>query len=191
MSDGPYRSLPMQPRWKKVAQLAENENFTIGDVQAQCEHALLQELSKHIPKEALRLVLASFEAGEKELFPDQVSHDLSSARRLSHGSPLAMLFVECSESELAEGNVGMSGLMKALGVTAEVRSQKAIRQMEEHYLRSPDASSQISATVRKRLHNAIRELSFESISSKLLGGRNTQSAAVRMRNSVDDGVPLH
>ena len=32
MSDGPHRSLPMRPGWKKVAEYAGNEAFTSKDV---------------------------------------------------------------------------------------------------------------------------------------------------------------
>ena len=32
MSDGPHRSLPMRPRWKKVAEYAGNEAFPLEDI---------------------------------------------------------------------------------------------------------------------------------------------------------------
>src|SRR5688572_5457658 len=113
MSDGPYKSLPMEPKWKKVAQLAENENFSRKDVAERWERAQLQEIRAKIPKEVVHLVRKSFERGETELFPDQCLSDLANARRLSHGSPLALLFVDCSQCELTGGNTGMTGLTKA------------------------------------------------------------------------------
>lgn len=40
MSDGPHRSLPMRPDWKKLAEYADNKNFVrdpVRDAFARCE----------------------------------------------------------------------------------------------------------------------------------------------------------
>src|SRR6266850_4395746 len=48
MSDGPQRSLPMRPGWKKVAEYADNEAFASKDVWGAILAAIEQDWRKDI-----------------------------------------------------------------------------------------------------------------------------------------------
>ena len=90
MSDGPYRSLPMRPSWKKVAEWVENENFDVHQVAARIAQAVSVDFRRDVPSDAVTLIKSAFDATEGQLFPDQQSLDLSNARRLLDGSPWAL-----------------------------------------------------------------------------------------------------
>jgi hypothetical protein len=48
MSDGPHKSLPMRPGWKKVAECASKEAFTSNEVCEAINAAIAQDYQKDI-----------------------------------------------------------------------------------------------------------------------------------------------
>lgn len=187
MSDGPYKSLPMRPAWKKVAELAENENFDVDQVAERLHLAVAEDFRKEVPHEIINLLDSVFKEGEGDLFPEQRQHDLSNARRLVDGSPLGSFFLDCAVQELAEGKVGQQGLKNAAEAAIHDRMQSGARQIEEHYLRHHDSSRHI---IGKRIQEAISRVATDDVVRQTLRiGSETKLGAVR-HQGIDDGVPL-
>ncbi len=190
MSDGPYRSLPMRRAWKKVAELAENENFAVHQVTDRVFQAVVKDFRKEVPRDAVTQVQLAFAEGEEYLFPDPRAHYLSNARGLVEGSPLGAIFLDCAAQELAEGRAGQQGLLNAVGTAIHERMQREARRIEEHYLRHPDSSRELTVNVCQRIQEAISHVSTDDIARQILGiDPIRRSGAVRYEG-LDDGVPL-
>lgn len=74
MSDGPHRSLPMRPPWKRVAHWADKEAFSVEDVRASVEVATEQDC-REIRSEFLADIRRVAE--EPTLFPDDAAGRLA------------------------------------------------------------------------------------------------------------------
>lgn len=190
MSDGPYKSLPMRPAWKKVAEWVENENFDVHQVVSRLSEAVSADFRRDVPIDAVTLISSAFDASETQLFPDQRLLDLSNARQLLNGSPLGSLLLDRASQALAEGKVGLDGLTNALSATIEEWEQRAARQVEEHYFRHPDSSDQLTAAVRDRLQEAIGQVSAEDVARRILGVDSGSASQPLLYKGLDDGVPL-
>lgn len=190
MSDGPYKSLPMRPAWKKVAEWVENENFDVHQVADRLSQAVSADFRRDVPSDAVTLIWSAFDSGEGQLFPDQQSLDLSNARRLLEGSPLGSLFLDCASQALGEGKTGLEGLTNAASAAVEDWEQRAARQIEEHYFRHPDSSDQLNVAVRDRLQDAIDHVSAENIARQILGVHSGRASEPVRYKGLDDGVPL-
>lgn len=187
MSDGPYKSLPMRPAWKKVAEWLENENFDVHQVMDRLSTAVFKDFRSDVPSDVLNLIKYAFVG---QLFPDQHLLDLSNARRLLDGSALGALFLDYVSQVLAEGKTGLDGLTDALSVTVEDWNQRAARQIEEHYWRHKDSPEKLTIAVRDRLQMAMGNVSVEGIARVILGiDSNSASEPVRYKG-LDDGVSL-
>ena len=190
MSDGPYKSLPMRPAWKKVARRVENVNFDRNQVVEQWSQAVTSDFQSDIPSKAFNLIRSVFESCEGQLFPDQRFLDLSNARRLLNGSPLGFILLDCSSQALAEGKTGLEGLIDAVSAVVEDRGQRAAREIEELYFRNPKSSGQLSIAVRDRLKDAIDHVPAEDIARQILGVESRRASQSARYQGIDDGVPL-
>lgn len=190
MSDGPYRSLPMRPAWRKVAEWLENENFDVHQVTDRLSKAVFTDFQRDVPTDAVNLIRSAFDAAEEQLFPDQQSHDLAHARRLLDGSSLGSLLVDCVSQALAEGKTGSDGLIDALSATVEDWEQRAAREVEEHYLRHKDSPDNLTTSVRDRFQEAIGRVSAADIARRVLGVSSSNASAPVRYKGLDDGVPL-
>ena len=189
MSDGPYRSLPMRPAWKKVAKWLENENFDVYQVTERLSKAVFADLRRDVPTDAVNLIRSAFDAAEEQLFPDQQSHDLANARRLLDGSSLGSLVVDCVSQALVEGKTGSDGLIDALSATVEDWEQRAAREVEEHYLRHKDSPDKLTTSVRDRFQEAMGRVSAEDIARRVLGVDSSSTSTPVRFEGLDDGVP--
>lgn len=189
MSDGPYRSLPMRPAWKKVAEWAENESFDARQVADRMSQAVIKDFRKEVSHNAVTLIQSVFREVEADLFPDQRPQDLSNARRLVDGSPLGSFLIYCAVQELEEGKVGLQGVLNAARAAIEDRMQRAARQIEEHYLRHPDSSRELTVNVRQRIQEAIGHVSADEVARQILGIGVIRRSPVRYEG-LDDGVSL-
>lgn len=190
MSDGPHRSLPMRRAYKKVAQVAYNENFDVQEVVALLAHALVGDVRKDVPFTALAVLQGRFQEGEQDLFPGQGEIDLSNARRLVDGSPMGALVLDCANAELSAGNVGQKGLFTALEAAFRDRALRAARQIEEHYERHPEASKPRTVRMRQRLDQAITKLDTSNMARQALGDKSVPLAKAARHQGLDEGVPL-
>ena len=50
MSDGPHRSLPMRPQWKRLAERAHNQAFSVEEAGDAIVDAVSQDWTKEMPR---------------------------------------------------------------------------------------------------------------------------------------------
>ena len=106
MSDGPYKSLPMKPRWRLAAKCAYKEAFSQDEIVESVTRASHADWRAEVRQALVRSVTAIVAAsGQQPLFVDQVLSDLAALRR-DCTSPLEASFVRNAIDAVATGRTG-------------------------------------------------------------------------------------
>ena len=88
MSDGPYKSLPMKPRWRRVAKCAYQEAYSQDEVVECVTRASHADWRAEVRPSLLASVSAIVSGeGQQALFTDQIRRDLQVLQR-SCASPM-------------------------------------------------------------------------------------------------------
>ena len=116
MSDGPHRSLPMRPGWKKVAEFADNEAFAAEDV---CE-AVVEAVEKDWRKDVSPGFLASIRdvLSGTTLFSEDTIRSLEDLRQTTSGSVLGNTLLDHLTCAVSEGKSGDAALQEAMTNTS-------------------------------------------------------------------------
>ncbi len=110
MSDGPHRTLPMRPSWRKLAERADNESFTAAEVSEAVCPALASDWRAEVSDVTLRAVATCVgDSPQLGLFPSQTE---LLRLRAQCGSPMAALFVDAACDAVADGLVGREAIEK-------------------------------------------------------------------------------
>lgn len=186
MSDGPHRSLPMRPGWKKVAEHASNLAFAVEDV---CD-AIVVALTKDWRKEiSSRFVTSIIEIlGETTLFGQDKIRSILDLRQTISGSTIGTALLEFLTIAIDEGKSGRAAIQDAMIHALRDQSARCARQVEEHYLREPRMQNTLS--VRRRLDKAIQAADFGSLTGQLLDRGSKSVRRIKKHDGVDDGVNL-
>lgn len=186
MSDGPHRSLPMRPAWRRVAHWADRQAFApeeVGEALAVAvEQDCRQELRPQFLAELRRVV------EEPSLFRDDTGARLA-ALNPTAGAGLERSVMDrlcfLTESEAA----GFATLQAAVAMAVQDCANRRARQIEEHFLRR--TSSSRARDMRGRLQAAAVVTSFASVAARVLGvDPHHRPAAPARHTGLDDGVKL-
>lgn len=183
MSDGPHRSLPMRPGWKRLAQRADNANFT----PAQVHEALLPALSEDCRIEMTTAFLDAF----KGVYGTLLKHDIDSqleALRTVAGFGIGRTVLDYAAQLAANGDTGIDAAEKALASALIDRATRGARQTEEFYCRVADAPRGLN--VRDRIDQAIGN-GVDALARQVLkiDPKSTQRTPPKHQD-LDDGVNL-
>ena len=188
MSDGPYRSLPMKPRWKRAAKRAYTEAYSseeIADsIKCACHADWRSEVQPTLVSAITKIVAP---AGQQLLFHNEMVQDLKKLRGTCV-SPLAASFLQCTIDAVGNGKSGTEVVELAAQDAMTDRLLRNYRQVEEHVRR--DDSNRSARFVRARLEAAHSQLDIAGLASAAM---KTGSPLSRNRASVSDldaGVPL-
>lgn len=188
MSDGPHRSLPMRPAWKRVAECADNGAFEADDVRNAIGPALEQDCRREISPEFLSDLQRICRDQAESLFKGDVQPALEELKGTA-GSGIERTVLNYAIQAAAKGGSGDSVAEKAMTEALADRAARGARQVEEHYLRKstlPRANN-----VRGRIEEGINGVDMTSIARRLLGGDGKKSSAKpSKRRGLDDGVKL-
>ena len=184
MSDGPYKTLPMRPKWKALSQRADNQAFTPDQVAVAVCPALAGDWAADISTRLLR-ELRSALAGA-ELFADLAFHSLEVVRGTTE-TPLAAGLVDAARNAAAEGLLGERALEQAAADALSEQALRGVRQVEEHWLRK--ASQKRSGQVRIRLEGAVAAAQIGDLAKSLLNG-TVRALRPEKHSGLDDGVAL-
>ncbi|MDR6710154.1 hypothetical protein J2X73_004559 [Novosphingobium sp. 1748] len=189
MSDGPYRSLPMSPKWKQAAKRAYLSSFSPSEVsealQQAAERDCRAELSTGLLRKVTALLIGPAEPG---LFFDLPITDLNALHRecastMEHG------FVNNAIEALQGGERGQAALHWAAEASVSDRMLAGCRQIEEHMHR--EANDYRARSTRARLEEAHGGVDVAGVARMMLG---TPDAPARTRTTVysglDDGPAL-
>ena len=189
MSDGPYRSLPMSRKWKRLAQFAENQNFEPSDICNAAIAALANDWGGDVPFaviDGIRGVLLEPQGG---LFPERRIDQLEAMRRMTAGHGFARLLIDCTGAVVTAGGAGESALIEATSRALLARASRGFRQVEEHYYRK--ATDGLARSVRTRLEVGIPNDRIDALARELLNITSVPAQRRSMkRQDLDDGVPL-
>lgn len=189
MSDGPYKSLPMKPRWRHAAKCAYKEAFSQDEIVESVTRASHADWRAEV-RHALVVSVASIVApsGQQALFADQVLADLT-ALRPTCVSPLEASFVRNAIDAVATGRIGGDAIQFAAEEALSDRLLCNYRQVEEHVRR--DDSIHNAEFVRNRFEAAHGQIDLPGLAQAAL--RTGEPLVRRSRaqfTDLDAGVPL-
>lgn len=188
MSDGPHRSLPMRPGWRRVAEFSDNMAFSPADIAKAVVPALVQDLKQEVQPVVLDEAYRLFRLHESSLFKDSLPEQLQRLRR-NAGSGLEKSLLDHAMVMAERGISGRDGFAEAVKNTLVERAARGARQVEEHYCRKSSVVQ--GQQVRDRIERAIHDANLGDISHRIL---NSDSLPVGNRfakqSGLEDGVQL-
>lgn len=186
MSDGPHKSLPMRPGWKKVAEYASKEAFTSDDV---CD-ALIAALEQDYRKDISPNFVASIRdvLGSGTLFSGDSLHALEDFRQSVAGCVMGNALLDHVIFVVSNGKSGDAALQEAFKRTLTDYSARCARQVEEHYLRKSNAEN--ARNIRSRMEAAIQKAPFTPLVNRSLDPVSKPAVRLAKHDGLDDGVRL-
>lgn len=189
MSDGPYRSLPMSPKWKQAAKRAYLSSFSTPEIsealQQAAERDCRAELSAGLVRRVTAMIIGPDEPG---LFRDLPTADLNALHR-DCSSPMEHGLVNNAIDALQDGLRSQAALQQAAEVTVSDRLLAASRQIEEHIHR--EASDHRARATRSRLEGAHDGVDVSGVARMLLRAPDAPArTSTVVYSGLDDGVPL-
>lgn len=182
MSDGPHKSLPMRPGWKRVAECADNRAFAPAEVSRALIPALEQDCRAELPPQFLNALQNTYGS----LFKEQLGEQLE-ALRPAAGHGLGGSILDHALLRAANGETGVDAPVKAVSDALMDRAAKGARQVEEHYCRK--ATKNRARDVHARLEDAVGGAAIEGLSRRLLNDDARPSSSLKQQG-LDDGVKL-
>ena len=189
MSDGPHRSLPMRPGWKKLAERAGNAASSAEEVRDAVPAALEGDWHKEIQGSLVREVRKILSDSQTDFFYNQRTEKLELLQKEAAGYPLAVLFLTYATQAVAGGLSGDKALEEAASQALADCATRGARQVEEHYYRK--ATQSHAADVRRRIESGIEGSDIAMITRRLVGiDKSEQPQRSAKRTGLDDGVQL-
>lgn len=188
MSDGPHRSLPMKPCWKRVAERADNPAFAADEISTAMIPALEQDCRDELPDEVIDDIRRVFEEQETLLFKDDVNRQIDSLRSRA-GSGIGRTLLNNVTRISASEAAGLTPLVDALTAALTDRATRCSRQVEEHYCRKSTAPR--ASNVRARFEEGIAGAALGALARQILKlDPRSQARPALKRKGLDDGVKL-
>ena len=189
MSDGPHRSLPMRPGWKRVAEYGDNRAFAPQEVCNAIPAALEEDCRAEMAPRFLDAYCDVFRNQESSLFKDQVAPQLEALRGLA-GLGMGRVVLDHAIQLCESGETGTNAAVKAVADALTDRAARGARQVEEHYCR--ESTQPRADHVRSRIEEGIGSsgAGIETLARKVLkldAGSPTRPAK---QQGLDDGVRL-
>lgn len=186
MSDGPHRSLPMRPGWKKVAEYADNEAFASDEL---CD-AVVSAVERDWRKDISPGLVACIQdvLGVATLCSKDTVRAVEELRPSVAGCPMGNALLDHLAYVISDGKSGDAALREAVICTLTDWSARCARQVEEHYLRESNAAN--TKNVRGRIEEAIQKAHFADLAVHLLDPNAKQARQLKKRDGLDDGVQL-
>ena len=185
MSDGPHKSLPMRPGWRKVAEYASKEAFTLHEVCEAIIAASAQDYQKDIPPGLVASIRDVIGSGS--LFSGDSIHALEDLRQFAAGYPMGNALLNHAIFAMHNGKSGDVALQEAVSRTLTDRAAGCARQVEEHYRRK--SGTEKAQNVRSRMEAAIQHAPFTALANRLLDPVS-KPARLEKHDGLDDGVRL-
>jgi hypothetical protein len=183
MSDGPHKSLPMRPGWKRLAECADNRAFAPDEVSRALIPALEQDCRQEIPTSFLDALQNTYGT----LFNERLSEQLE-ALRPATGHGLGRCVLDHALRRAANGETGIDASVKAVTDALVDRATRGTRQVEEHYCR--ESTNNRARDVRARLEEAVGSATVEGLARRLLKLDPGPPSSGIKQQGLDDGVKL-
>lgn len=186
MSDGPHRSLPMRPRWKRVAECADNRAFEPEEIRNAMIPALEQDCRRDMSPEFLSGLCRVCRNREGSLFKDEANRALEALRGVA-GPGIGRVVLDHAIRIAASGSTEIDIPVKATTHALKDRAARGARQVEEHYCR--ESTRPHASRVRERIEQAISRTDMDGLARQIMNREPGRSARPpSKRQGLDDGV---
>ncbi|WP_084630836.1 hypothetical protein [Mesorhizobium sp. LSJC285A00] len=188
MSDGPHRSLPMRPAWRRLSKRADNASYDVTEVADALHRAARSDFRNEVSPALVAALIKIFSGENNSLGIREIAVDqLRSIKPLAAGSVFGTRLHEWATLAADEGRLTRVALDAAVGNAAKESTFNGIRQVTEHYLRK--SSERRADKVSARLRDAATKLDSRDLGARLLAP--SQQRRSMRRTGVDEGVALH
>lgn len=189
MSDGPHKSLPMRKGWKKFAERADNAAFEPEQVADAAIPALEGDWREDVAPSIDALTKIMSEIPQLSLLSNSNREAMEALKQNNPGNSLLCAIVDGVVHAVASGQTGKEALLIATVAALIDRGGRAIRQVEEHFLRKAGANR--AHGMRTRMEAGISRAPVEALGRRLLGldPSITQLKPQKLKG-LDDGVRL-
>lgn len=187
MSDGPHKSLPLRFHWRKFAERAATDAYSIEEVSEALPFAIREDL-REAPLATVWNILAGGE--QQSLFCDEKLEKLEVLRKTCRGSSMAHTLIDCAIEAVGNGLTGGTAYRSTLENAFDGYTYSICRSVEEHYLRK--ASNHEARFIRNRLSDARRGCDFKGLAEDLMaaGSPLLRSNRLPRRTGIDEGPRL-
>ena len=188
MVDGPHKTLNMSPAWKKVAERAANNAYTLDEVGETEISALAQDWKLGVPDSVIAGLGEALNDQQECLFKNDLIARLEPFRRRVVGSVLGQALIDCVIQDSLKGKRGQHALLSAAKNALAIRNSAGVRQVEEHYHRKWGPLQ--AAQIRRRLEKGCADAAVTALARKLVSGSGQPSGRPIKKRGLDDGVAL-
>lgn len=189
MSDGPHYSLNARKKWKKTAEIADNNATSIGEVCDMISDAVKADFVYEKVGDAVEMIKSILTSGELSLFPESPHDQLDRLKDELAGNELAVRVVEFTQNGLQDGLAHEEAVIDGVKCAGDERVDRELRSMEEHYLRSSDQGRAFH--LRDKMNNAISNLSMRDVVQGYLAqGSSSKQNSYQKKTNIDEGVSL-
>ncbi len=189
MSDGPHKSLPMRPGWRKLAERAATSSFDRQQTAEAVPEALGDDWHHERCDDLIRELRGILnDKRQGSLFNQQKEEKIEALKKVSSsGFPLRRLLLECVTQAVEAGQEGSDAIAAGTECALGERLARGNLQVEEHYRRK---NSDRTSKVRAGLQDAAADVSIKTLTSRLLKTSGPSAPPAPKRYGLDDGVPL-
>jgi hypothetical protein len=189
MSDGPHRSLPLRPGWRRVAERGDNCAYAPDDVSEALIPALEQDCRADLSPAFLEALHDLHRDQESSLFKTDMTSQLEALRGIA-GAGFDARVLDYAIRRSVNGETNLDAAQKAVADALTDRAARGARQIEEHYCRKSTVPRAVK--VRARIEQGIANArpGIEGLSRRLLKIDPGSAARVVKRRELDDGVRL-
>lgn len=187
MSDGPHKSLPQKPHWKKVAEYAERSAFDVDEVGHQLRKAIVREFSG-VPIELIHQI--AMPHPQQEMFTEHSERAAEEIERLRpeyRGEKAVNEVLDQMKLALLHGQNGDKACRQAFERAAMSTVQSHLRETREHYYRKTTKLE--AGRVVARWHEAAKAIPLNVVVRDMLAGqsRSAKSLVSSKQDGLDDG----
>jgi len=188
MSDGPHRSLPFNPHWKKVAERADLAAFDPSEIAGCIPDAVLTTCRAEAGGEFFECLKSLVKIRQGDLFAEQRACELfREIRQLAAGSPSALRLVEQLELQCKDGHLSEDKIIAAVTDGLRETAFAYGRQIEEIYIRKQLVSDSRAKSVRKRIEEGIAASNLHRTACELIGLEQENPYQASPKADLDDG----
>lgn len=188
MSDGPYKTLKMSPKWRALAKLAGNSAHSAAEV-AEAVPAALAADWREIGHPFLRQMRAALGDDDRGMLLSEVAKQELGLLRAKARNPMEALLADNAMDVLRDGHRGAAAFEEAAAAAIAERAERGQRQVEEHYRR--EASQGKATDIRARLTDSMTAANLRALASALVAGVSLRDLTPSIdRSGLDVGVSL-
>ncbi len=193
MSDGPHKSLPLRPKYRRVAERAYKPAFSISEICETAEAALIGDARMELRSVVRQLIDIVSGADLFSRDSTEVQRQLKELRVDPAVHPLAASTAECTEMAVRQGLSGYAALEDGVATALSERLNANGLTTEEHYL--AERGNGASRVIRERMRSVSATMeesgTFFRIARSILGDRSVLVTRLpAARGGIDDGVAL-